>query len=143
MEKISRILPSSPRMKLMEVEKSQPARPGAPDMGRPMGRNSLGDRVILSRKMDEARQTGQIPVPEPAVTYKNPEQGKLKVIEDINNKFFSDPKKLSEDKQDLRDSDLSPSEAILKKLQVDSFLPEKVTQSESLDPQANSVGKDL
>lgn len=39
MEKISRIIPSSPRTRAVEVS-GQPARPGAPAWGRPVGRTT-------------------------------------------------------------------------------------------------------
>lgn len=42
-EKISSILPSSPRVKAVDVTRSTPVRPGAPSFGRPQGKNSLGD----------------------------------------------------------------------------------------------------
>ena len=40
MEKLSSILPKSPRTQNVDHSKSQPARPGAPLLGRPMGRVS-------------------------------------------------------------------------------------------------------
>ena len=38
MEKLSSILPKSPRTQNVDNSKAQPARPGAPLLGRPMGR---------------------------------------------------------------------------------------------------------
>ncbi|MGE5086532.1 MAG: hypothetical protein ACM3MG_09550 [Bacillota bacterium] len=109
MEKISGIIPASPRLKLAEVASAQPARPGAPALGRPEGKNSLGDRIILSKKMEEMRETGQLPELDAPVTYKKPEVSKKKVIEDLNKEFFS-PKSLA------RDSDLSYSEETLENM---------------------------
>lgn len=40
MEKISRIIPSSPRTRATIEVAGQPARPGAPSLGRPMGRTT-------------------------------------------------------------------------------------------------------
>ncbi|MFS4459520.1 hypothetical protein [Bdellovibrio sp. HCB2-146] len=117
MEKISGILPPSPRMKLMEVASAQPVRPGAPEFGRPMGKNSIGERITLSKQLDEMRQTGQMPTPEVQVpaTYKNTEANKIKVIEDINKKFFSSPSEIAEDKKELRGTEDSMAEQTLKK----------------------------
>jgi len=72
MDKISGIIPASPRLKLMEMAAAQPARPGAPAFGRPEGKNSLGDRIMLSKQMEEMRQSGQLPEPEAPITYKKP-----------------------------------------------------------------------
>lgn len=91
MEKISGIIPASARTKVADTSLAQPARPGAPALGRPMGKNSLGDRVTLSKQMEEMKATGMMPTPEetPAV-YKNPaEARKLKVVDDLNAKFFN------------------------------------------------------
>lgn len=95
MEKISGILPPSARTRFADVSASQPARPGAPSMGRPDGRNSLGDRLTLSKEIESLRQGGDFfeptiqPMSSPA-TYSNTVEGKkAKVIEDLNNRFFA------------------------------------------------------
>lgn len=109
MDKISGILPPSARTRVAELAAAQPARPGAPAMGRPMGKNSLGDRITLSKQLEELRQTGEMPEPEASPVYKNPtEVRKLKVIEDLNQKFFSP-------KTEARENDLTKSEETLKK----------------------------
>jgi len=110
MEKISGILPPSARTQVADISVAQPARPGAPALGRPMGRNSLGDRVTLSKQLEELRQSGQLPEPEAPPVYKNPaEAKKLKVIQELNEKFFSNPKDIA------RDEDMTKSEETLKK----------------------------
>lgn len=116
MEKISGILPPSARTRVADVAAAQPARPGAPALGRPMGKNSLGDRVTLSKQLEELRQTGEIPEPEASPVYKNPvEAKKLKVIEELNQKFFS-PKSVA------RDEDTTKSEETLKKTSANEGL---------------------
>ncbi|WP_291515572.1 hypothetical protein [Bdellovibrio sp. ArHS] len=110
MEKISGILPASPRTRVADVSVAQPARPGALALGRPMGKNSLGDRLTLSKQMEELKQTGQLPEPEASPVYKNPgEIKKLKVIEDLNQKFFQNPKSVA------REGDMTKSEEALSK----------------------------
>lgn len=110
MEKLSGILPPSPRTRTADISAAQPARPGALALGRPMGKNSLGDRITLSKQLEEARLAGQLPEAEPAITYKNPaEAKKLKVIEDLNQKFFANPKSAA------RGNDLAKSEEALGK----------------------------
>lgn len=123
MEKISGILPASPRMKLMEVASAQPVRPGAPEFGRPMGKNSIGERITLSKQLDDLRQAGQLPKPEVQVppTYKNTEANKIKVIEDINKKFFSNPTELSADKKEIRGTEESMAEQTLKKTDSNEY----------------------
>ena len=99
MEKISGIIPASARTQVADVSVSQPARPGAPALGRPMGKNSLGDRVAFSKQLEEFKKaatalegTAEIATPG-APVYKNPaESKKLKVVEDLNKKFFSNVK---------------------------------------------------
>ncbi|KYG69927.1 hypothetical protein [Bdellovibrio bacteriovorus] len=110
MEKISGILPASPRTRVADVSVAQPARPGALALGRPMGKNSLGDRISLSKQMEEMKMTGQLPEPEASPVYKNPgEVKKLKVIEDLNQKFFQNPKSVA------REGDMTKSEEALTK----------------------------
>lgn len=138
MDKISGILPQSPRMKLMEVAASQPARPGAPDMGRPMGKNSIGERITMSKQLDELRESGQLPAPAAPPVYKNTEANKIKVIEDINKKFFASPGQLASDKESIRESSDTMSETVLKKtMGNDGFIERPKTPArpkESLSP---------
>lgn len=114
MDKISGIIPASARTRTADVAVAQPARPGAPALGRPMGKNSLGDRVILSKKLEELRAAGVTPesqvAQDPAPVYtNNPEAKKLKVIQDLNQKFFNNPKSVA------REGDLTKSEEALGK----------------------------
>lgn len=137
MEKISGILPASARTKVAEVASAQPARPGAPAFGRPMGRNSLGDRITLSKQIEEMRQTGQLPEPEASPVYRNPaEAKKVKVIEDLNRKFFANPKDIA------REDDLAKSEEALKKTNTNEglFIVEKELRpaEPALNPVQNS-----
>lgn len=116
MEKISGIIPASARTRSADVTVSQPARPGAPALGRPMGKNSLGDRVTLSKQLEEMRQTGAVPEPEASPVYKAPgESKKLKVIEDLNQKFFNS-------KTSSGDEDMTKSEEVLKKTTANDSL---------------------
>lgn len=110
MEKISGILPASARTRAVDTSTSQPARPGALALGRPMGKNSLGDRVTLSKQLEEMRAAGMTPEPEASPVYKFPgESRKLKVIEDLNQKFFENPKAVA------RETDQAKSEEALSK----------------------------
>ncbi len=106
MDKISSILPASPRMKVAELSAAQPARPGAPLMGRPEGKNSMGDRITLSKEMEKMRETGELPALEPAPTYKNTaENSKKQAIDDLNKKFFSNPKDIARENGGLTRSE--------------------------------------
>lgn len=115
MEKISGIIPPSARMKLVETSAAQPARPGAPEMGRIQGKNSMGDRITLSKQMEEMRASGELPTPKPLPAYKNSEANKLKTIEDINKKFFSSPGQAAADKAEIMDGESVLSERVFNK----------------------------
>lgn len=134
MEKISGIIPASARTKVADVSVSQPARPGAPLLGRPMGKNSLGDRITLSKELEELRQTGQFPEPAMTPVYKQPaESKKLKVIQDLNEKFFTDPKDLA------REENIPKSEETLKKTENNEglfFVEKELKPQEPITPRA-------
>jgi hypothetical protein len=114
MEKISGILSASPRTQKAEISKSQPARPGAPLTGRPEGKNSLGDRVTLSKNLERFKDaTGNSEVSSERIaeatalpkkdisTYKNTsENNKIKIIQDLNRKFFAPSRQSARDIKD-------------------------------------------
>lgn len=139
MEKISGILPASPRTRVADISSAQPARPGALALGRPMGKNSLGDRITLSKQAEAMRQNNELPVSaEAPTTYKpNPEAAKLKVIEDLNQKFFNNPKSIA------RETDATKSEEALgNTMQNQSlFIVEDQLRAEPLAPQESKVDK--
>ena len=113
MEKISGIIPASARTQIADTSVAQPARPGAPALGRPMGKNSLGDRVAWSKQMEELKKMNPegatSPMTPEAGVYTNPtEAKKLKVIDDLNKKFFANPK------ADVREGNMTKSEEALK-----------------------------
>ncbi|MFM6927722.1 MAG: hypothetical protein ACKOX6_04620 [Bdellovibrio sp.] len=138
MDKISGIIPASPRMKLMETAAAQPARPGAPAFGRPEGKNSLGDRIMLSKQMEEMRQSGQLPEPESPITYKKPEMTKKQVVEELNKKFFSNPKSVA------RDNDLTHSEEAFENMSSSQeFTPSSSAPKGSHDLPGNKVDTPL
>jgi hypothetical protein len=85
MEKISGILPERPRIRA-ESEPLPPVRPGAPSFGRPEGSTEIRDRVTLSSTKNIGPQEFQ--------NYKNPKEAKhVKIVEDLNRKFFMNPTK--------------------------------------------------
>lgn len=92
MEKISRILPPSRRVTAVDVESSQPVRPGAPSQGRPSAKVSeVQDRISLS-SLANNRSVDTLPV-----TYKNTKEGaRAKIVEDMAEKFFN-PRKVAKE----------------------------------------------
>ncbi|MBX3041046.1 MAG: hypothetical protein KF789_10105 [Bdellovibrionaceae bacterium] len=108
MEKISRILPPSPRTKAMEVSKAQPGRPGAPALGRPdinfVRPQDLDDQLSLSTS--ERAIDAQTPL------YKNTkENARARIVDDLAKKFFeTNPKTMA------RESDLSQAEDVAQKV---------------------------
>ena len=85
MEKISGILPEKPRIK-NDLEPLPPVRPGAPAFGRSEGSAEIRDRVTLSSAKNIGVQELQ--------NYKNPKEARhVKIVEDLNRKFFLQPEK--------------------------------------------------
>ena len=82
MEKLSSILPGSPRVKSVDLKNAQPARPGAPLFGRPNGSVS-SDRLTLSA---EARDMA---FQETMGAGRNPrEMAQTQIAKDVTKKFF-------------------------------------------------------
>lgn len=82
MEKLSSILPGSPRVKSVDLKNAAPARPGAPLFGRPNGSVS-SDRVSLSA---EARDMA---FQETLGAGRNPrEMAQTQIAKDVTKKFF-------------------------------------------------------
>lgn len=115
MEKISRILPPSRRVATVDVEQSQPVRPGAPEFGRPTQRLEIQDRVSL-------RSSSNLALQERApTTYRNPkESARAKVVEDIAEKFFNPNTIAKEDGESVQ------SEETLKRLNAKAALTQSV-----------------
>lgn len=81
MEKISGILPESPRIRA-EKEALRPVRPGAPAFGRSEGSSEIRDRVTLSTVKN-------IGVQDLKSTYRNPKEAKnAKMVEEMTRNFF-------------------------------------------------------
>lgn len=90
MRKISGIIPPNARTQSAEIARSQPARPGAPSMGRPMGKNSLGDRITLSNELEEMRANRELPERELSGSYPNMQEARrAKTVQALSDKFFS------------------------------------------------------
>lgn len=84
MEKISGILPKSPRM-ITDEKAERPVRPGAPAFGRDEGSVAIRDRVSLS-SVQNANGLREFE------NYRNPKEAKqVKIVEDLNRKFFMQP----------------------------------------------------
>lgn len=135
MEKISGIIPANARTRSVEVAAAQPARPGAPSMGRPMGRVTktpafVEDRLSLSK---------DLPAAAPALpgTYTNtkPEATRAKVVEDLAKKFFD-----SNPKVEVRGSDTTKSEEVLKAIEdTDALVPVAIEPEKKFDKSKSSV----
>lgn len=115
MRKISGIIPPNARTQSAEISRSQPARPGAPSHGRPMGRNSQADRITLSQELEALRGGGELPMREPP-TYSNTTEGRrAKLVQDLSDRFFTA-------KGQIETSDVPRSESTM----------EEITNSRSL-----------
>lgn len=118
MEKMSGILPSSPRVTSVDLKDSPPARPGAPGLGKKTGRNTVADRVTLSPRAKEMASE------ETLLGKKAQEVSRVKAVNEINRKFF---------------------ETRLKPVGTSESISEKVTDSiasnEETAPLSEAIGK--
>lgn len=83
MEKISSILPTNSRIRKVDLSNSQPQRPGTPDFGQRMGRNSAVpvDKVTLTSSAERAMQD--------TLGGYNPRETRLaKIAAKVTNDFF-------------------------------------------------------
>lgn len=120
MEKISGILPANSRTKSTDTAQSQPIRPGAPSLGRPVGRVTRAQMDSQSQSdaenldpVDDKLSLGQKEMNKLSTYKPNPEAAKLKMIDELNAKF-----NLKNLKQSSRESDLTKSEEYTENLQV-------------------------
>jgi hypothetical protein len=82
MDKLSSILPSSPRIQNVDMEGSHPVRPGVASYGRPVGRNPIKDRFTLSQ------QAKDIAFKE-TLAGMNPKESKsTKIVNEMYKNFF-------------------------------------------------------
>lgn len=82
MEKISGILKGSARVSSVDLDSAPPVRPGAPSIGGKPGRNTVADRVTLSKRAVEL--AAQDPI-----SGRNPRDiSRAKKVEELNKKFF-------------------------------------------------------
>lgn len=83
MDKISGIIPQTPRSAPKRINSNIPVRPGAPSFGRPEGSVEIRDRVNLSSLSDPTKDIKP---------YKNPRDAQhVKIAESVTKKFFNTP----------------------------------------------------
>lgn len=85
MDKISSILPSSPRVQTVDLSDAHPIRPGTPELGRPVGATSsqrTQDRVSVSSKAKELLNNDTI------LAKSVKEDRGPKIADDVTRKFF-------------------------------------------------------
>ena len=88
MEKISRILPSNPRVVAVDTSESQSLRPGAPQFGRSQAaRTEVQDKISINSA--SPGKGGYVQDDRPLTTYKNPKEVRhSKIADDLSKKFF-------------------------------------------------------
>lgn len=82
MDKLSSILPTSPRVQAVDMSDAQPVRPGTPTFGRPVGSNVVKDRLSVSQQAKDMafKET---------LAGMNPRDAKgAKIADDMYKKFF-------------------------------------------------------
>jgi len=81
MDKLSSILPSSPRVQSVDLTEAPPRRPGSPAFGMPMG--------STSSVRDRFTSTARTAMQEQQSVYQNPKDTKsAKIVNDISRGFF-------------------------------------------------------
>ena len=83
MEKISRILPSSPRFKNADIKSAGAARSGMPSFGRPVGESSLAKKPSFDGMVNAQERLGEFQ--SERVQTKDP---KAEIVDRIANDFF-------------------------------------------------------
>lgn len=87
MEKISSILPGTPRVTTADLRNSGVARPGAPSFGRPMGVSALAARPEVDGSASASAELSNLRgLREPNARPKDP---KADIVERIANNFFN------------------------------------------------------
>ncbi len=83
MDKLSSVLPTSPRVKSVDLKNAKPVRPGAPLFGSPIGSTSKDrDRMLISEEGKEMAFNETLAM-------KNPrEMQRAQMVEDVTRKFF-------------------------------------------------------
>lgn len=82
MEKLSGILPSSPRVRSVDMDEAPPARPGAPTYGKKVGRNTVTDKVTLSPEAKGLKAPSLTKVQDPK------ELARSKIADNLTKNFF-------------------------------------------------------
>lgn len=83
MDKISGIIPQTPRTGSKRFNDNTPVRPGAPQFGRPEGSSEIKDRVSITNVQSVEMKP-----------YKNPrEANHVKIADSLTRKFFLMPEK--------------------------------------------------
>ena len=124
MEKISGIIPSNSGTRSVDTSNSQPARPGAPALGRPMGKVTksapeIEDKLTLSPRGDE-KPTDSI-----QIYNRTPEKARAKIVDTLAKNFFD-----SNAKTVARDNDLAKSEEITQNLgQTEVVKPDQIAEA--------------
>ena len=82
MDKLSSILPTSPRVQNVDLSDSPPVRPGTPTFGRAVGANTIKDRMSLSQEAKDIAFKDTL-------AGMNPKEAKsAKIADDVSKKFF-------------------------------------------------------
>lgn len=109
MEKISKIVPSSPRTRAIDVSRSQPVRPGAPAWGRPEG------KVTTASAIEDKISLSSIEAERPLALYGRElkEARHAKIAKDMAEKFFA-----NQVVEEVRETDMPLSEEMAENISV-------------------------
>lgn len=106
MEKISGILPSSPRVSSVDMKEAAPVRPGTPTFGRPEGVSSLrkakiGETASAAASLSRER-----------LDWKSKDMQNAAMVRDVADRFFKGNQKAAEAVVDIDTPQAIPFEAV-------------------------------
>lgn len=106
MDKISGIIPSSPRLQSVDLKDAAPVRPGTPSFGRPEGVSSLNKPPMISTAPETARRGAAIH--EQRMDWRSEDARKANMAAEMSNSFFMKNDKKAEPVRDIEPVRLIP-----------------------------------
>lgn len=98
MDKISGIIPSSPRLQAVDLKDSAPVRPGTPTFGRPEGVSSLKVAAIPTFDVPTTAQRG-MGAHQELMDWRSKDQRHAQMAAELSNRFFMKPDRTAQAQQ--------------------------------------------
>lgn len=104
MEKISGIIPSSPRLSSVDLNEASPVRPGTPSFGRPQGVSTLSEPSV---SMDTARKGAAIH--REMMDWRSKDERDAAMVAEMSNRFFVKNQRRAEKVVDIDSPSMAPT----------------------------------